>query len=76
MLTVSQNAANFADRDADRVLRSGWWNETTFYGNETMHSLNGWQYDDVFIEEEWFLDLVRFGVASMYHRGSLDRDVN
>ena len=37
---------------------------------------SNWQEEDVFIEEERFTELVRVAAASMYHRGSIDIDVN
>ena len=37
---------------------------------------SNWQEEDVFIEEERFAELVQVAAASMYHRGSLDLDVN
>jgi protein O-GlcNAc transferase len=36
----------------------------------------GWQHDDVYLEEERFVDLIRGAVASMDHRGILDQDVD
>jgi hypothetical protein len=36
----------------------------------------GWQHDDVYLEEERFVGLIRGAVASMDHRGILDQDVD
>lgn len=35
-----------------------------------------WQFDDVYIEEDRFIDLMDLSVRSMYHRGLRDTDVN
>ena len=36
----------------------------------------GWQYDDVFIEQDRFRGLMSAAIISMYHRGLRDDDVN
>ena len=36
----------------------------------------GWQYDDVFIEQDRFNDLIGTAIKSMYHRGLRNDDVN
>ena len=36
----------------------------------------GWQYDDVFIEQDRFNGLVDPAIKSMYHRGLRNDDIN
>lgn len=44
--------------------------------NTSSSEPSNWQEEDVFVEEDRFVELVRVAAASMYHRGSLDLDVN
>ncbi|EER45027.1 DUF563 domain-containing protein [Histoplasma capsulatum H143] len=44
--------------------------------HQTSDSKNDWQFDDVFIEEDRFTNLLEIAVKSMYNRGLHDEDVN
>ncbi|PGH10410.1 hypothetical protein GX51_00169 [Blastomyces parvus] len=44
--------------------------------HKTNDSKNDWQFDDIFIEEDRFMNLLEIAVKSMYNRGLRDQDVN
>lgn len=43
--------------------------------NESTEGEQGWQYGDVYIEEDRFVDLIRAAARSMSHRGYREQDV-
>ena len=44
------------------------------YANYT--TSKGWQYDDIFIEQDYFNGLIDAAIKSMYHRGLRNDNVN
>ena len=53
----------------------------TYFGTHAITHENyttpkGWQFDDVYIEEERFTGLLDVAIKSMYYRGSRKDDIN
>ncbi|KKZ67813.1 hypothetical protein EMCG_06523 [[Emmonsia] crescens] len=44
--------------------------------HQTNDTKNDWQFDDVFIEEDRFMNLLEIAVKSMYNRGLYNKDIN
>lgn len=44
--------------------------------HENYTTSKGWQYDNVFIEQDRFNGLIGAAIKSMYHRGLLNKDIN
>lgn len=47
-----------------------------YYLQQENEKVKRWQLEDIFLEEDRFMNLMETAVASMYHRGYLDTDVN